>query len=151
MQEPSRIITGPPWRLRLLKRVGIWLLYGGLFLGAFFFLCWWKGPMRYLRFHATEIQEYYKSTGSIRFDFVRLLRAKCSEEEFHRYAANQGLFPIPSKGPYDGTIRWARCPESWWTPPEDCGPEGGYYVEYKGRRCMLAYADGYLYYEMQNW
>jgi hypothetical protein len=53
---------------------------------------WWFGPIRYLQFYASRIRDDYDDSGAgFTGDFTRKITASCTEEVFHRYAAQRGL------------------------------------------------------------
>ena len=98
---------------------------------------------------ATDIHEYYRDFG-ITGDFIRLLTARCSAEEFHAYARQQKLKPVIGDDLPDGCPSWSHSDESWWTPPSS--HVGGYFTfEEGGYRRLLAYHDGRLYYDLIGW
>ena len=110
---------------------------------------WWRSPLRLLRFHGSDLREHYEG-GGFTGDYVRCIRAKCTEELFHRYAQQQGLKHILSGSLPEGCAGWYSFSEPWWTPPRSYG---GTYCEFRpgGYRRLLAYSDGFLYYDISAW
>ena len=109
---------------------------------------WWTGPFRILQLFASDIHDSYDgSGGGITGDFKRCIRARCSEEVFHRYARQQGLSQLLSEDDPAGVMGWSSCPERWWTPPRSY--RGAFYsFRDGGKRRLLAYSDGYLHYDI---
>lgn len=113
---------------------------------------WWFGPIRPLVLSASDIHDYEDDSWNFTGDFVRLIRARCPEDTFRRYAAQQGFVrQLTGNEPSSDIIMsWNSCPEPWWTPPEN--KRGTFYSYKEGGECRrLAYADGYLYYEICVW
>lgn len=130
---------------RLLRR----FLIVGIAVTILAGLPWWFGPIRPLLFSASDIREYYSQYG-FTGDFSRLIRAKCSLEVFHAYARQQGLQRLKGRRLPDGCPDWQNLRESWWSPPPDYA--GAYYTfRQGGNRCILAYRDGFLYYDISDW
>ena len=118
--------------------------------GIFALLHWWSGPIRPLLFSASDIHDSYDgSGGGITGDFNRCIRARCTEDAFHRYARHQGLTETIADALPEACPGWSSCSESWWTPPT---LRGAYY-SYRpgGSRRILAYADGLLFYDSCAW
>jgi hypothetical protein len=128
------------------------LIVGVLVFGVLYLLHWWDGPLRYLQFHASNVHDYYDDAGGgWTGDFSRRIEAQCSEETFHAYAAQQGLTRrLDAAGAAKVQIGWGGAPYSWWTPPQNL--EGAYYF-YRdgGKRRLLAYHEGHLYYDIEVW
>jgi hypothetical protein len=118
-------------------------------LAIFYFLHWWNGPLRYLQFHAGDIHDFIDQSPGWTGDFSRRISAQCSEDVFHRYAAQQGL---TNRLEISTSVQlgWGACPHNWWTPPKNL--KGAYY-SYKdgGSRHLLAYDGRRLYYDIEVW
>jgi len=120
--------------------------------GLFAFTVWWNGPIRPLLFSATEVlDDYDDSGGGITCDFNRCIRARCSEEVFHRYARQQELDQGHPGGLSAHGYSWSRSKQAWWTPPSRTGTKWYYSGSPGGSRRLLAYADGCLYYDIAVW
>ncbi len=69
---------------------------------------------------ATEILEYYKSSGFN--DFERLLKARLPANDLEAYLKNLGIFKKFSGANDDAPIHWpaiASPPPEWWNPESD--------------------------------
>lgn len=137
-----------------LNRIARWqkqLILIVVAFAALMFAHWWTGPLRFLQFHASEIQDFYDDGGGgITGDFNRCIRARCTEEVFHQYARQQGLTQQLTEDDPKGIFSWSMCKEPWWTRPKSY--RGAYYSYREGgKRCLLAYSDGYLYYDISVW
>jgi hypothetical protein len=127
------------------------LVFGLVLFGVFCLIHWWKGPLRYLQFHASEIHDFYDESPGWTGDFSRRISAKCTEETFHDYAAQQGLTTrLNAAAAAAINFRWGAGPRSWWHPPENL--TGAYYF-YKdgGSRYLLAYDGTRLFYDIEVW
>jgi hypothetical protein len=130
------------WRMRL--------IFVAVVTVVLFVASWWSGPVRFLQFSASDIHDSYDGAGGITGDFNRSIKARCSEEIFHRYARQQGLSQRLSEDAPGGIVGWSSCPEPWWTPPKSY--RGAYYSYREGgKRSLLAYSDGHLYYDISVW
>ena len=103
---------------------------------------WWFGPIRYLQFHASNIRDDYDDSGAgFTGDFTRTITASCTEEVFHRYAAQQNLKERFASNPTSGEIS---VPRGGFLPSD---LTGAYFLhELGGKDVVLAYKDGKLYY-----
>jgi hypothetical protein len=136
----------------LSKAVRRWFrgfLIAGIVVSILAGLHWWFGPVRPLLFSTSDIREYYSDAG-FKGDFSRLIRATCSSETFHSYAKQQGLQAVSGGRLPDGCPGWQAGGEDWWSPPRDY--TGAYYTfKQGGNRSILAYRDGFLYYDISAW
>lgn len=106
---------------------------------------WWFGPIRYLQFYASRIRDDYDDSGAgFTGDFTRKITASCTEEVFHRYAAQRGL-----------NKRFAETHPSWIPYEESFLPSdlrGAYYnypkIDYVQ---IIAWKDGRLYHYINAW
>jgi hypothetical protein len=123
----------------------------GIVLGCLWLLWWWNDPSRRLFFSASDVHEWHSPVEGWTGDGVRVFRARCSEEVFHRFARSEELTKrIITQDDAAGLLRWSSCPEPWWTPPQST--VGAYYFRREGgEQRLLGYADGYLYYNFVFW
>lgn len=141
-----------PYRLRLWLFIAVAITVmggiGGLYL-------WRNDPILDLRKFASDIREF---NGPLNFtgDYQRLIRAKCSKEDFQKFAKREGLSKIAATARLTGDGGdwvWSTGPD-WWNPPDSII---GSYVEFNwpphhhGTIRLLTYKDGFLYYECQRW
>ncbi len=99
---------------------------------------------------AGEIQEWHWNEGGLTGqDYVYLLRAKITEQEFREYVDNLGWTPYMADREY-GFV-WGWYPHElhsdeeieWWTPSED---SNGAYIHSEDARMRYAkWEDGYIY------
>jgi hypothetical protein len=130
------------------KFVSILLCVAGSLLCFLLLFSWWNTPSRPLFFWASEVNTWSSNT-SFNGDGTDLYRARCSEEVFHRFARQQHLnYRIKTA---DQNIQaWSSSSQTWWNPPHSM--VGAYYFRREGgERRLLAYADGYLYYDCTFW
>jgi hypothetical protein len=136
--------TVPAEQKRRLGCRGCLMTLAGIFL-FFWIATWWFGPIRFLQFHASEIKDDYDDSGAgFTGDFTRKISARCTEEIFHRYAAQLGLHQ-----------RFLESHPSWLIYEKSFLPadlKGAYFnhakVDYVQ---ILAWSDGYLYYYIDSW
>ena len=118
-------------------------------VGLYLLWCWWTGPVHALSSFATDVQ-VYDGDVSPNGDFIRGIRARCSEAEFHRFARSEGLLYTGTGDLPAGCPGWGGFPVAWWTPPRS---SHGVYYSYEdgGYRRLLSYQDGVLYYDIFRW
>ncbi|MBK1815413.1 hypothetical protein JIN84_07300 [Luteolibacter yonseiensis] len=90
-------------------------------------------------------QTYLNPSQGLTGDFNRCSRARCTWDFFETIRTNYGF-----DKPFDSskTIGWSSCHEAWWTPPGD-----NVYIKNSkdDTRELLAYKEGYVYYDISTW
>jgi hypothetical protein len=132
-------------------RVALWIALAFILLfGAMTGISWWRDPTRRLRAFASEIHDYTPPYFNLQGDFTRLIRADCSEADFHRFARQEGLTTRLTEDDPAGIMSWPSCNQPWWTPPESY--RGAYYSFHQGGDFhIMAYSAGHLYYAIMVW
>lgn len=110
---------------------------------------WARDPIRYLRSNAGQYYEYH-ATKKFTRKYVRCVRARCGADVFEEFARRDGLKNIVSESLPPDCPGWSSTPDELWDPPESLA--GAYFKYEPGKyRRLLAYRDGYLYYEARSW
>lgn len=93
----------------------------------------------------TDYRTYLDQSPGLTGDFSRCSRARCPRDVFDKIRKKNGFDQSFDSSKVSG---WSSCPEAWWTPPEV-----GVYVKklQSDVRELLAYKEGYIYYDISAW
>ncbi|MES2923061.1 MAG: hypothetical protein V4819_16010 [Verrucomicrobiota bacterium] len=107
------------------------------------------GELHDLEFKCTDFHTFVDQAPGWTADFNRVSRARCSEEFFEAFRTKYG-FTIkripnqPSQGP-----DWSSSREGWWNPPQN--DTSTYLKRARDERTLLAFKDGFIYYDISVW
>lgn len=146
--ESPQDTPGPP-RKSCLHLCGIGILCLAAYFGIMVAFAWWRDPVRQLKHVAAEVHEF-TTEGGWRGVSNCWITAQYSEEVFQRFAASQGLDPLPPRKP-DQYLRWLPFSVPWWHPPTVWQEGRGYYSRREGDESrLLVYSNGHLYYQIST-